>query len=167
MNFAVQVPPTAVISARTSRCYCNTVNNKMSSIPRQKWGKQTHRANWNTEVAGCCGEHDTLWLFPEKEEPLSLAHLRSWAQISVSGEGRVKETPLLCLCWLPANQRHLSLRQNVEITQGMVQGQVYKLIHLPKDCRDAWEKQEKLETDPLRNRLMGWVHGLSSHCLLS
>lgn len=39
MNFAVQDPPTAVISARTSRCYCNTINNKMPSIPIQKQGK--------------------------------------------------------------------------------------------------------------------------------
>lgn len=26
----------AVISARTSRCYCNTINNKMSPMPKQK-----------------------------------------------------------------------------------------------------------------------------------
>lgn len=39
MDFGVKDPPTAVISARTSRCYCNTINDKMTAIPTQSQGK--------------------------------------------------------------------------------------------------------------------------------
>lgn len=156
MNFAVQNPPTAVISARTSRCYYNTIHNKISSIPLQKKGKHNTSKTWkqlvvveNMPPSGSSQRKNN------HSQPCSAQKLNTdtgfwWRQ----SEGDTLALPLLA-----ASQSKTSATWR-KTECGNNARHVHKLIHLPKEFRDAWEKQDELETDPLSNRLMGWVHGL-------